>query len=958
MQRDMALRRQQALEAGKRLYAAVESGLPAEPGLRLEVRAELPGADARDAMTLSLRVGEHRLYVVRSVREFLETRRAGGRLDFGKGFTYMADWMRFSPEEERFLDVLEALCPALPAQDEPALRKKIAVPPAALRLVLERMTGLCVRASLGETEARANRILPMALPVHGRIEGNSRQLLLTLRYPPETETVTPDAQFVWTAHGILHVPEEQRMLVREVLGQGEEGVTQFVYPTNEADRVFGEVVPFLKRTGVVEIDPRLEKHLIRLPLQPAVYLDREGGAVAARVEFRYGERRINPFAVAEGGSTILDGKLILRDGAAERRVLDLLGAAGFRLRQGMIWLDGTEAIYRFVTEGAAHLREVCEVYLSREFLRMTPRRPMLRGQMRMNGGHLELVFEEEETPPQEILTILEALARARQYVRLRDGTFLDLTGMDEWKPLAESVTEAAAQEGVEPAGNVLRLRAYRAAYLTTLLGGADMRVDDSVEEMHRRLSGEDAEPPVLPEGLQLRPYQKEGFRWLRQLDRLHMGGVLADDMGLGKTVEMIALFLAEQRPGEISLVVAPTSLVYNWQQEIRRFAPSLRTAVMGGTAAQREAALETVRAGKGPDVLITSYPLIRRDIALMREIRFRFAVLDEAQHIKNATSLGASAVKQIQADSRFALTGTPMENGLGELWSIFDFVLPGYLLSYGSFMRKYQDGERLEELRGRIRPFLMRRLKKEVLDDLPEKLERVMTTAMTPEQEKVYQAARLCLKGRVERILGEKGLNRGRTEVLAAITELRQICCHPALVLPDYAGGSGKIDLLLDLLPGAVGHGHRLLIFSQFASMLRILRQQLEAEGYRVLYLDGETPPARRPELTEQFNAGTGDIFLISREAGGVGLNLTGADMVVHYDPWWNPAAEDQATDRAYRIGQTRNVEVVRLVTHSSIEEQVVELGQRKRALFDQLITPGSVSITGLKEADIRALFA
>lgn len=357
-------------------------------------------------------------------------------------------------------------------------------------------------------------------------------------------------------------------------------------------------------------------------------------------------------------------------------------------------------------------------------------------------------------------------------------------------------------------------------------------------------------------------------------------------------------------------------------------------------------------------MVITSYPLIRRDVELMNDIHFRFVILDEAQQIKNAGSVGALAVKQLQADTRFALTGTPMENSTGELWSIFDFVLPGYLGNYSAFLRRYQDGQDLDDLRCRIRPFLMRRLKRDVLSELPDKNETVLTAQMTQEQQKVYDAAMLRLRDRVDRVMSEKGLGRGRTEVLAAMTELRQICCHPALVLNGYYGSSGKLDLLMDILPGALSQGRRILLFSQFTGMLKILLRQLEEAGITCMYLDGDTPSAARMEMTERFNGGYGQVFLISLKAGGTGLNLTGADMVIHYDPWWNPAAEDQATDRAHRIGQTRKVDVIRLVTHRSIEEQVVELGQRKKALFDQLITPGEELATGLTEAEIRALFA
>ena len=656
-------------------------------------------------------------------------------------------------------------------------------------------------------------------------------------------------------------------------------------------------------------------------------------------------------------------KLLLRDAAAERKVLDALGAAGFIVSKGHVYLTGQEAIFNFVSEGLQHLQELAEVYLSNDFKRMTPRKPKFAGKMRLNGSALELKFTQDDEPAQEILAIMEALARRRRYFRLKDGSFLDLSAMDEWLPLADSIFEAAQAEGAESVAmgdDTIRLQAYRACYLQSLLEslGLPIEVDEKTQATVRLLTDPGQVQDVkLPDGLSLRPYQERGFQWLLALDRLHMGGVLADDMGLGKTVQVIALLMATRQEGQVSLVVAPTTLTYNWLSELGRFAPDLSVMVLGGSAAQRASQIRHVKEAHDVDVLITSYPLIRQDIEQLTTIEFRFAILDEAQHIKNAGSKGAQAVRQLQAQTRFALTGTPLENGVGELWSIFNFVLPGYLLSYSAFLRRYQDGTDAEDLRRRISPFLMRRLKKEVLTELPDKIESVFTAQMSPEQAKVYEATMMRLRQRVDSIVKEKGFERGRTEVLAAITQLREICCHPSLVLDDYTGTSGKLDMLLDMLPEAIAKGRRVLLFSAFTSMLKILRRELEDAGYETMYLDGDTPAQRRVEMAEQFNAGQGQIFLISLKAGGTGLNLTGADMVIHYDPWWNPAAEDQATDRAYRIGQTRKVEVIRLVTHASIEEQVVALGQRKKALFDQLIKPGESMVGGLSPQEIMSLF-
>ena len=753
-----------------------------------------------------------------------------------------------------------------------------------------------------------------------------------------------------------------RVLYQEQLG----GQCSFDYPVREAARVMGELVPFLKLTGLVEISDELRRQLIQLPLVARVYLDRSanGRDVVARAQFRYGDRTIDPFDETPLPENLPRGeKLLLRDAAAERKVLDALGAAGFIVSKGHVYLTGQEAIFNFVSEGLQHLQELAEVYLSNDFKRMTPRKPKFAGKMRLNGSALELKFTQDDEPAQEILAIMEALARRRRYFRLKDGSFLDLSAMDEWLPLADSIFEAAQAEGAESVAmgdDTIRLQAYRACYLQSLLEslGLPIEVDEKTQATVRLLTDPGKVQDVkLPDGLSLRPYQERGFQWLLALDRLHMGGVLADDMGLGKTVQVIALLMATRQEGQVSLVVAPTTLTYNWLSELGRFAPDLSVMVLGGSAAQRASQIRHVKEAHDVDVLITSYPLIRQDIEQLTTIEFRFAILDEAQHIKNAGSKGAQAVRQLQAQTRFALTGTPLENGVGELWSIFNFVLPGYLLSYSAFLRRYQDGTDAEDLRRRISPFLMRRLKKEVLTELPDKIESVFTAQMSPEQAKVYEATMMRLRQRVDSIVKEKGFERGRTEVLAAITQLREICCHPSLVLDDYTGTSGKLDMLLDMLPEAIAKGRRVLLFSAFTSMLKILRRELDDAGYETMYLDGDTPAQRRVEMAEQFNAGQGQIFLISLKAGGTGLNLTGADMVIHYDPWWNPAAEDQATDRAYRIGQTRKVEVIRLVTHASIEEQVVALGQRKKALFDQLIKPGESMVGGLSPQEIMSLF-
>ena len=962
-------RRRAALGAPLLLHA-MEGALPETGAVRMEVTLlHEKDASKQPVMRVGIRIGEDRLYVVRNIPQFLEAIDQNTALPFGKGFIFHPDWMRFTPRENAVLDILRALCEA---QREVGViqhgmeARTMRLPHRFVLELMHQLKKLPFRLAVDGVAYHVSRVQEKEIPLNYRVTGNTRGLTIEAELPADLTPLTPDSAYVWFSGDVVALNRMQQSVMTVLCAQEFEGRASFDFPSKDAPKVLSELVPWLQLTGVVELDAALKKQIVRLPLKTKLFLDRVGPDVVARTVFAYGPHEIDPFNSQPDDVKEQSMHLIMRDASAERAILDELANAGFHVRKGKVYLSGQDAIFYFVSEGVGRLMQLCEIFASNDFKRMTPRRPQLKGTMEVSGDRLLLSFTEDGQPSQEILDIFEALHQRRKYFRLKDGSFLDLSQLGSWEAMADTLVESVQNEHREQVtGNILSLSAYRTLYLNALLSenGLPIETDDSVSQTVSALTVPEScalSPCPSPLSGRLRPYQLRGFAWLQALYRLHMGGILADDMGLGKTVQVIALLLwahREEKERMLSIVVTPTSLCYNWQAEFTRFAPELNVVTLVGGQAVRAAQIEQLKSSGKVDVLITSYPLIRRDIGLLQDATFRFAILDEAQHIKNAASVGAVAVKQLNAQSKIALTGTPMENNIGELWSIFDFVLPGYLLSYSQFIRQHGDGRDMDSLRQKIRPFLLRRLKKDVLTELPDKLETTILAQMPLEQSRVYQAALLRLRSRVDDLLRTKGMNRGRTEVLAAITELRQICCHPALCLPDYSGTSGKLDLLLEILPGALESGRRVLLFSQFTSMLKILRRYLEAEGIQCLYLDGETPPAKRLQLTDSFNSGEGQVFLISLKAGGTGLNLTGADMVIHYDPWWNPAAEDQATDRAHRIGQTRKVEVVRLITHLSIEEQVVRLGKKKRALFDQLITAGEEMPNQLSEADIRALF-
>ena len=452
---------------------------------------------------------------------------------------------------------------------------------------------------------------------------------------------------------------------------------------------------------------------------------------------------------------------------------------------------------------------------------------------------------------------------------------------------------------------------------------------------------------AVPEGVnaQFRDYQKKGFNWLWFLYSYGLNGILADDMGLGKTLQTLTLIqkAKEEDGSKPALVVCPTSVVFNWEAEIDKFAPGLKCLNLTGSARK-----DLFNRIEKSDVVVTSYALIRRDIAELKKHNFRFIILDESQNIKNYESLTAQCAKKLNAAHRIALSGTPIENRISELWSVFDFLMPGFLYDLDEFNYRYavpiQDrGDRSVEsrLKKQIFPFILRRMKRDVAKDLPDKVENIAYCKMTPDQKDLYLEVLDSTREEIFQRIGEQGLEKSRMSIFAALLRLRQICNHPRLYDKEglkQINESGKFEHLKEMLEEIISEGHRILLFSQFVQMLDIVKEWFDKTGIKYEYLTGETK--NRQERVERFNTDESiPVFLISLKAGGTGLNLTGADYVIHYDPWWNPAVEDQATDRAHRIGQTKKVFVYRMITKGSIEEKIMKLKERKRDLVDSIIS-------------------
>ncbi|MBD5459120.1 MAG: DEAD/DEAH box helicase family protein [Lachnospiraceae bacterium] len=618
---------------------------------------------------------------------------------------------------------------------------------------------------------------------------------------------------------------------------------------------------------------------------------------------------------------------------------------------GMMALSGDEdKLYELLGEGLMRMQELGEVFVSDALkkIRVSPSPKVSMG-VSLAGDMLELSMSTEDMPMEQLIEILSRYDRRKKYYRLKNGSFVDMTG-GELETLARLKGELGITDRQLRQEQIV-LPKYRALYLDDELKGRQTLGavrDKNFKELVRNMKTVEDNDFEIPASLEeiMREYQKKGFLWLKTLKNNGFGGILADDMGLGKTLQVIAFLLSEfidagAHENKRCLIVAPASLVFNWSSEIERFAPVLSVRTVTGTAEERK---RVIQESGERDILLTSYDLLRRDIDSYAGIRFYCQVIDEAQYIKNHNTQAARAVKEVEAAFKLALTGTPVENRLSELWSIFDYLMPGFLYAYQRFREEIElpivqnhDENAMRKLQRMIGPFVLRRLKKDVLTDLPDKLEEAMYARLEGEQQKLYDAHVQRMRMMLDKT-SEEEFKNSKIQILAELTKLRQLCCDPSLLFEGYQENSAKMDMCMDLVRNAINGGHKLLLFSQFTSMLDLIRTALEKEGIGYYLLTGSTPKEKRLQMVEQFNRDDTPVFCISLKAGGTGLNLTAADIVIHYDPWWNLAVQNQATDRAHRIGQRNVVNVYKLIVKGTIEDNILKLQEKKKELAEQVL--------------------
>ncbi|WP_227937562.1 DEAD/DEAH box helicase [Alkalihalobacillus deserti] len=931
------------------------------------IKEHKPYYSAKQFLTLEMKVGQKRTYVVKKIKDFVKAIEKQMQYPFTKTFTYDPTEQEFLREDQEIINFLQEAVKYEEIYKEFQVssfyrssgsldERMLTIPPMIADDLLSNLENRAIRFESGAEVFNQITVSQNELPFSIQLDKGQKDkfqldltALLTMKY------LDLYGYFI-QASTFYKIPTEQQVFIKELKKLVNLSNSPLIPIANDQIEPFlSQVAPKIDQIGKLEIADKVSSKIAKFPLHAKVYVDQVDDLLHVSIEFHYGEHRIDPFGqvTPEQGSPIL-----MRDAGMEQAIMDVIESASLRFNGKLLYVKGEDSIFEFLYEIVPRLEDKAEIFMTgavKSLVLPDRHAPVTKIDIDSSGNWLEVSFDMAGIEQEEVQNILQFAVEKKKYYRLPNGAFVSLKS-EEFQTIQNMFQEL----NIKPSQlqkESFQLPIYRGMQLDEVMNvkgiGSSAKYGKQFRRLLNRLKNPEELEFDLPDTLQaeLRDYQNYGFQWLKALSYYGLGGILADDMGLGKTLQSIAFILSEKNENKDlkpTLIVAPASLIYNWKNECERFAPSLKVEVMNGTPQER---IEMLRNTVIPDVWITSYPTLRQDIDHYNHLEFSTLILDEAQAIKNHATKAAKAVREIQAQTCFALSGTPIENSIDELWSIFQTVIPEFFPNQKAF--RQLEPEKVAKM---IRPFLLRRVKKDVLKELPDKIETVNYSELTKQQKELYLAYLEKIQKETKESLQGEGFQKSRIKILAGLTRLRQLCCHPSLFLEDYKGDSGKLNQLMEIVGNAVENGRRLLIFSQFTSMLSIIRDQLTNAGLNFFYLDGKTLPIDRVKMVDQFNQGDGDVFLISLKAGNTGLNLTGADTVILYDLWWNPAVEEQAAGRAHRMGQKNVVQVIRLITQGTIEEKIYELQQNKKELIETVVQPGDQAISKITEQEIKEI--
>ncbi|HWT75992.1 MAG TPA: SNF2-related protein [Mobilitalea sp.] len=933
--------------------------------IKLNIGLEFMSEDG--FLRIELFTGVDKLYRINDIGEFLERLDNLQPLNFSKYFILEPERMCYEELEHRFLEFLKNL--KLRRQHgnmgegtrEADLHdKEITLYEAEKELFLD--TFWESMKQLPFSSNSKNYSFRNHAPIKVSIEKGSDCNLMIADYSEygDFTPVTKDFRYlIFRKHNVLvKLPGNSRELFQSLYPYKNNESQVMIRIHRRENKIFQKNL-LEKYRGTVKIilDPAIEREIQNNSLISKVYFDVAGKGVISKIEFCYGDNIINPLEDTTAHREF-------REYDVEKLVIEEMERYGFTEYGRLYLLNEVEKIITLLTEEPKSLKAMAQVYYSQDFKKLSVKHLSIDSfRLSEDGSVIHMNLNLENVSDEELAELLSCIKEKKKYYRLRSGSIVNLNSVDS-SVFTQFINGLDINRDKIHNG-LFEIPLNRCMYVEQYLqekGMDQVTVDSRLGGILHKLKG-GQEASAIPEatinGI-LRDYQQVGVQWLQTMAQYSFGGILADDMGLGKTLQVLAFLSSNKTEILPCLVVAPTSLLYNWKQEAERFVPDKKVIIITGPRERRRLLLSCCNEY---DLIITSYGVLKNDIDQYKEISFSYIIVDEAQNIKNPMTLNSGSVKSLRAKCCFALTGTPIENRLMELWSIFDFIMPGYLLSRKQFEDTYEEPilrgknkDKMQELSRLVNPFILRRMKKDVLDELPDKIVTNYISEMTEQQEKLYAAYYKEFKKELEVQLDRYGMERSQIEILSALTRLRQICAHPGTFLEDYDGGSGKLLQAMELISDAINAGHSILVFSQFTKLLRLLEAELRESRISYYYLDGTMKPEERKLEIDNFNSDREAVFLISLKAGGTGLNLTKADTIIHFDPWWNPAVEDQASDRAHRIGQKKVVQVYKLITEGTIEEKIAELQEKKRNLIESVIKPGENFWNQLSEEEIKEL--
>ncbi len=915
--------------------------------LKLEITIESISNYYRQETNIKIKVGLDKLYTASSkLKSFFDVYNEGnGELYFGKNFTYNPQEQYFSEEDDNILSFLSNL---FYQSYNYYYSREINLPE---NLEIKFMKLLKNKSYNIEGYGTFNSYKE-EFPFNTNLIQNKKN------YKFEFDFNNTNYEFI-TAH-ILLKNKEIYVLTNEYLDFIQAFATNKVidieFNEEKLPQFAEKIYPMIKENA--KMNEELKQKLTIIEPTPKLYFDFKDDKITCNIKFKYNDKEINYF----------DNANIIRNRTFEQNIINDLLKYNFEIDNNLIFIEDINKIGNFLENDLIELNKKYEIYTTKKLDDTNIiKKNRIESQFSIGQDNImNYKFDIGNINPNELDNIFNNLKEKKRYYKLKNGNILNLDENEQLKELQNLMEDLDfTYHDIKDGGKIPK---YRAIYLDSLKDNkysiikTDNLFDKFIENFKKF---KNTNPYISTQDKKiLRDYQLTGVKWLYNVYKCDLGGILADEMGLGKSIQTICFIKAilKEKENIRILIVSPTSLIYNWKKEFDKYGSELNYTVIAEVKNKRQEILNNLKS----NIVITTYGLLRQDKEIYEQLNFEIMVIDEAQNIKNPQAGITKTVKTINAKCKIALTGTPIENSVIELWSIFDYMMPGFLTNLTKFQSNYNIKDFnddkinvLERLNLQISPFILRRKKKDVAKDLPEKIENNIYFDMYPEQKKLYVAQLKKTQKEMEEIIQTEGFLKARFKILQLLTKLRQICIDPKIIFENYDGGSVKIDELITLTKRIIENGHKILLFTSFKTALNIVKEKFDQENITSYTIDGSVTSKKRMELVEKFNKDDTNVFLIMLKAGGTGLNLTSADTVIHLDLWWNPQVENQATDRAHRIGQTKNVEVIKLICNGTIEERIIELQNKKKLLSDSLIESDKRDenlISKLSEKDIKNL--